>query len=122
MLKMWLFAAMNMLMVVFSPLVWYHHSIFLLLPLVLLLFHRSGAYWAAGMGLLLIIQAERLIEHMTGPVGVAVLFAHLALAVAAISIYLDGWRRDITTRRLANASLGASRLSRREHAGECRYD
>jgi hypothetical protein len=55
-----LFAIFTLLMVIASPLVWYHHMTFLLLPLALLLSQPRGWLPVSGLVLLLLLQAERL--------------------------------------------------------------
>ena len=64
-LRVWLFALLGSIMTVASPLVWYHHNMFLMLPLVILLVWpvvESWQFWA-GIVIYFLIQAERLIEE-----------------------------------------------------------
>ena len=50
------------LMVTFSPLLWYDHNVFLLLPYALLLFASPAAYWVLGLLALSLVQFERYFE------------------------------------------------------------
>lgn len=72
--RVWLFGLLLALMTVASPLVWYHHNVFLLLPALALLADGAGTadrdvplsgwmFWF-GVGLLLLIQSERLFEQV----------------------------------------------------------
>ncbi|MFB6174121.1 MAG: glycosyltransferase family 87 protein [Halobacteriales archaeon] len=76
--RTWLFMALVPPMVALSPLVWYHHSVFLVLPVAALVLARP----AAGIGVLLLLNAERAFEWFVAPVGVPVFAAHLFLVVA----------------------------------------
>ena len=75
----WLFALLLALMVFASPLVWYHHSTLLLLPLATLILHPSPRMFASGVVLLLLIQSERLFEHFVTRTAFPTLAAHILL-------------------------------------------
>jgi len=99
MARVWLFAILTVLMTMISPVVWFHHEIFLIIPLTLLLLDRFG--WA--LAIMILLQSERLIYN-TAVVsvgsstydvsaaialtdGVPTLLAQLALLVALVWIY-----------------------------------
>lgn len=82
----WFFAALLAVVIFFSPLLWFHHALFLTLPLVLLLNYNQKTFtW--GAGILLLFQVNRLFEglvfYMALPAmvgGVALIFVCLWLA------------------------------------------
>jgi len=59
-----LFALLTAVMTIASPLVWYHHNVFLMLSLVVLLAASpdQAGYFRAGAVAYLLIQSERLVE------------------------------------------------------------
>lgn len=62
-----LFALLSAVMTVASPLVWYHHNVFLVLPLMVLLaapVDHPGTF-RTGAGAYVLIQMERLVEEFT---------------------------------------------------------
>ena len=63
-LRVELFALLCILMTVASPLVWYHHSVFLILPLAVLAGQGAGWRLALGVALMLLIQSERAFEYL----------------------------------------------------------
>lgn len=99
MARLWLFAILTVLMTMVSPVVWFHHEIFLIIPLTLLLVDRFG--WA--LAIMLLLQSERLIynvtvsavglatENVTAAIaltdGVPTLLAQLALLATLVWIY-----------------------------------
>jgi len=84
--RLWLFNAFITMMVVFSPLVWYHHSVFLLLPIATLLLDRNILHRGLGVVVLLLIQSERVFEHYLVPFPWPILLAHILLVI--MSIYM----------------------------------
>lgn len=77
-----LFAAVLATMVVFSNLIWYHHGVFLLLPLLLLITHSGRIIPWVGLALLLLAQAQRLFEQVFAlQVGVPAAFSYCFIMV-----------------------------------------
>ncbi|MDY0018799.1 MAG: glycosyltransferase family 87 protein [Anaerolineae bacterium] len=91
-LRFWVFTTLVALMVFFSPLVWYHHSVFLLLPLAALLLHRSRVYGVVGLSLLSLIQLDRVFEHFVMRAGVPVLLAQGVLIGVLLGMSFAEWR------------------------------
>lgn len=60
--RVWLFNLVLVLMVTFSPLLWYHHTVFLLLPYAVLLFASPGPYRLMGLIALGLVQSQRSFE------------------------------------------------------------
>ena len=89
--RLWEFALLLTLMTIFSPLVWYHHSIFLIIPLLLLLLSPIRLYVVFGIGILFIIQFERLFEYLIVPFAMPILLSHFILLGLGIWIYLSGY-------------------------------
>src|SRR5262249_8295018 len=58
--RVWLFAILTVLMTMISPVVWFHHEIFLIIPLTLLLLDRFG--WA--LAIMMLLQSERLFYNI----------------------------------------------------------
>jgi alpha-1,2-mannosyltransferase len=82
--RRWLFGLFLIAMVVSSPLVWYHHSLFLLLPLVQLILSASRVYAGLGVALVFVLQMGRLFEYGWKPIALPVLFAQVSLLVIFI--------------------------------------
>jgi hypothetical protein len=78
------------LMTIFSPLVWYHHSVFLIIPLLLLLLNPNRLYAVFGIGILFTIQFERLFEYLIVDFALPILLSHFILLGLGIWIYLSG--------------------------------
>ncbi|MFQ5400850.1 MAG: glycosyltransferase family 87 protein [Anaerolineae bacterium] len=85
----WLFAAFLALMVAASPLVWYHHLLFLLLPLAGLVLHPSRVVAASGLGLTLLIQLERPFDAAVGMIALPVLLAQAAVLGASLTLCIS---------------------------------
>lgn len=81
--RLWFFVSFLMLAIVFSPLLWYHHSTFLLLPLLPLLARGRGSF-ALAIGLMLLIQSQRFFEEVVFPAAFPVVAAHLFIAAVAV--------------------------------------
>ena len=81
--RAWSFVAFVMLSVVFSPLVWYHHAVLLVLPLVMLFF-QGGVLCALGAASLLLIQFERPFETFVRVSPIPMLVGQLLLIVAIV--------------------------------------
>jgi alpha-1,2-mannosyltransferase len=89
-LDIWLFMALAIIAVVFSPLVWYHHSTFLLLPLMALLVSPRKAVFVLGLGLVFVLQGERLFEQFVTLTAYPVVISQLCLLAVVVIIYLNG--------------------------------
>lgn len=92
--RLWEFALLLTLMTIFSPLVWYHHSIFLIIPSLLLLLNPHRLYAVFGAGLLLIIQYERLFEYKVIDFALPIVMAHFILLGLGIWIYLSDYIQE----------------------------
>lgn len=84
-----LFALFLCLMVIFSPLLWYHHFVFLLLPLAMLLYHPSAVYATMGLAIIFLFQADRLFTGFFN----ATLLAQLLLLGAIWHLWREARRR-----------------------------
>ncbi len=98
-LRFWVFTTLVTLMVFFSPLVWYHHSVFLILPLAALLLHKSRVYSVIGLSVLSLIQLDRVFEHFVARAGVPVLLAQGVLIGVLLAVSFAEWRRLNDVRR-----------------------
>lgn len=85
---MWLFACFQILAVVFSPLVWYHHYVYLLFPLVLLLSESSILACVLGVTALTSIQIERYFESHVIWFPWPTLFGALMLLLSAYVLFI----------------------------------
>jgi len=109
--RLHLFSALIVATVVFSPLVWYHHSLLLLLPIATLLFHSVRSYVVAGVIVLFLIQANRAFEYSVMQAPVPVVIAHLVLLTASVLAYLQARLLEVRSAPptvKAAAALGAS--------------
>jgi hypothetical protein len=79
--RLLLFATLLTVIVVFSPLVWYHHSVFLALPIVLLLGAPDARTRWLALAALVLIQFDRVFEHVFTRHAWPVLLAHGILLV-----------------------------------------
>ena len=61
--RLWEFVLLLVIMTLFSPLVWYHHSLFLIVPLIILFLHPSRSYAVLSVMLVFVIQSQRLFEY-----------------------------------------------------------
>lgn len=86
--RMWLFACFQVLTVVFSPLVWYHHFTFLLFPLILFLRGPSSLVRGLGVISITLIQAERYFEAVSKEIPWPSLIALFVLLITAYVCYL----------------------------------
>jgi hypothetical protein len=100
-LQFWLFSALLTVVVIFSPLVWYHHSALLLLPIAALMFHPSRFYNAIAFGIVLLIQADRLFEHAVARIALPVLLAHILLVRLLVGVFFSEW---LQMRRMGTAA------------------
>ncbi len=83
----WLIGAVLVIMTMLSPLVWYHHTVFLFLPLCLALRYRLQS----GLAIIFLTQAERLLSYFTViVVGGAINVPQLALALTAGTSAVSG--------------------------------
>lgn len=105
-LRFQLLLSLLALMIVSSPLVWYHHSVFLLLPLAALLLEGSAANLCLVGSMVLLVQLDRAFEYVAARVALPVALAHLVLTGALIHSYLTQWwivsgrERASTSRRM----------------------
>jgi len=99
----WLFGLFLIAMVVSSPLVWYHHSVFLLLPLAQLVLSASRVYAELGVTLVFALQMERIFEYSWKPIALPVLFAHMAMLV----IFVWGlWKNQGQRTKIVKVGVG----------------
>jgi len=98
-LRFWLFCALVTAMTFFSPLVWYHHSVFLVLPLGALLCYNSKATQFLSVAILFLLQLNRLFEYGVVRAAIPVLLAHSVLICGIIIIFFREWRRLYHVRR-----------------------
>jgi hypothetical protein len=65
-LRVALYGLLLAVMTVASPLVWYHHNVFLILPLIVLLAQEEPPNWVfiAGIAVYFLLQSERLFEQI----------------------------------------------------------
>jgi hypothetical protein len=86
--RLWLFALFNVWMVLSSPLLWYHHNVLLVVPLLLLAANRIRVLgvpgeWAALM-VVLVLQVERLFEREVIGAPLPILAAHALLLLVML--------------------------------------
>jgi alpha-1,2-mannosyltransferase len=86
--RIWLFACFQILTVVFSPLLWYHHFTFLLFPLLLFLRGPSSAIRGLGVISITLIQAERYFEAVVRAIAWPSLVAILMMLIVAYACYM----------------------------------
>ncbi len=86
--RMWLFGTLVTFITISSPLVWYHHSIFLVIPLLFMV--RYQPHYLMGISLLTIglIQGNRLFELYVGRYAVLALLAHFILMGVIATTYI----------------------------------
>ena len=101
--RLWLFACFQIIMVLFSPLVWYHHFVFLLFPLVLLSSESSFAVRSIGVTSMTLIQAERYWEAMVRAIPWPCLVALLLMFATAYVCFI----RPPLTQKPVNLSINA---------------
>ncbi len=94
-LRLMLFYAFLCVMVIFSPLVWYHHFIFLVLPLVYLLIKGSRPVLLTALVLLVVIQSERVFENLVTRYPLPVNMAQIVLLGLVIWLYFSSWRQQV---------------------------
>lgn len=102
------FGLLLTLMTVTSPLVWYHHNVFLILPLTLLLTDDRRPWRVTGLALLLVLQAERLYERLAEPLSEIYAYAGLPVIVAQFVLLAAGgviYGRSLALARRADAHL-----------------
>ena len=91
--RIWLFALVLVLMVNFSPLLWYHHIAFLLLPYSLMLFASPPAYRVLGLLSLSLVQLERYFEFAVFDFPWPVVGANLILLTTVLIGFIGIQRR-----------------------------
>lgn len=97
--RAWLFGSFVMVMVIGSPLVWYHHSVFLLIPLAISLQYKSRSWLGLGLGVLLLIQVDRFFEFATLRYAAPVVVAHFLMIIALAVTYFQGHHSTSGTQR-----------------------
>ncbi len=80
--RLWWYSLYVLCMVIFSPLVWYHHSVYLLLPLAALFVRPT--FSRIGVVCLFLFQIERVFDWFIRPVALPVLFGHLILLLVML--------------------------------------
>jgi Glycosyltransferase family 87 len=88
-INIWVYAGIISALVIFSPLVWYHHTTLLLLPLTLLLASPVKTAAATGLGLMFLIQAERLFEQEVSLTAYPMVLAHILLLGMVSVMYVQ---------------------------------
>lgn len=88
-----LYGAFVTTMTLSSPLVWYHHSMFLLIPLLSLLSYNKPflVHWA--LIIVFAIQMNRVFEFVVERYALLVLLAHLCLIGLMIRIALENFKK-----------------------------
>jgi alpha-1,2-mannosyltransferase len=87
--KFWLFNIFIVLMVIFSPLVWYHHLVFFLLPIAaLLVINEHWIFRISGLFALSLIQIVRPFEHYIIRFPWPILMAQILLLVITLIMLL----------------------------------
>jgi 4-amino-4-deoxy-L-arabinose transferase-like glycosyltransferase len=93
--NLWGFSGLLVAMTVFSPLVWYHHLLFLILPLAILLLRSNRGYTIVGIILILVIQLERVFEYAVVDLALPDCLASLTLLGLVMWIHIaDWWKRS----------------------------
>ncbi len=87
-LSIWLYMAVIAATVFFSPLVWYHHSTLLLLPLSALILNPGRIGLGVGLGLVFLLQAERAFEQFETLTAYPIVVVHLVLIGMLVTLYL----------------------------------
>lgn len=95
--RLWYISLFVGVMVIGSPLVWYHHVTLLLVPLTALLYAPNPVAVAAGVGALLLFQGERLFEAMSGLSAVPALLAQLGIVLAMLWLWYRATQRIPST-------------------------
>jgi alpha-1,2-mannosyltransferase len=104
--RMWLFACFQILAVIFSPLVWYHHYVFLLFPLLLLLSDSSSLARVVGILVLTSFQVLRYFESIVVWFPWPALFGILMLLLSAYILFIRASRnRNLSESHPPNLSL-----------------
>jgi len=85
------FALLLLAMTLFSPLVWYHHSIFLIVPIVLLFLRSENYSSIISIVLVLLIQFERFFEDRIINFPLPVFLAHYLLLGVVLYMYFKDW-------------------------------
>lgn len=110
--RRWLFALLVSLMTISSPLVWYHHGVFILLPLVWLLVHPRPFYFTSGVVILLLIQGEYIYEMQLAAYSNVVFFNFSGLLVVCgqiamfVVLAIAYWKELQEARRHIKSGIG----------------
>ena len=87
-------------MVIFSPLVWYHHLVLLLLPLALLLVHSSRNLRVLGLIIMILIQFERFFNYYVQWFPLPVFVAYVLLFFVYILTFVKMLKSDNSQTRV----------------------
>jgi len=91
----WFFGLVISLMVMASPIVWYHHYTLLLFPILALVLHEHGHTQRLGLAALLLIQSERALTDIGLPAGLAVLAGQIIILLVLGIAYVGAcWPAD----------------------------
>ncbi len=85
------FVLLLLAMTLFSPLIWYHHSMFLIVPIILLLQRSDDHYSLISISLVLLIQLERFFEDKVINFPLPIFLAQYMLLGIMISMYFKDW-------------------------------
>jgi hypothetical protein len=89
MANLWTFTLLLLTMTLFSPLVWYHHAVFLIVPLVILILHPNPHYFVMSVVIIFIIQFERFFEYNVANFAYPILLAEFSLLGLGLWIYYN---------------------------------
>jgi hypothetical protein len=90
--RLLLFNLLLSLMVIASPIVWYHHSTFLLFPILVVILHQDPRVRWTGLVASLLIQSERVLEASGLPAGLAAFTGQAIILLVLILLYSrDRW-------------------------------
>ena len=90
--RLLLFNLLLGLMVIASPIVWYHHSTLLLFPILTIILDKRRCVRWLGLAAILLIQSERALEASALPAGLAALVGQVTIVLLLIILYgRDRW-------------------------------
>lgn len=84
--RLWIFGALVVLMTISSPLVWYHHSALLLIPLIFIMRAKSNVLMGIGLIAMALIQGTRFFELNVSRYAVPTLLAHFILISIMVTV------------------------------------
>jgi hypothetical protein len=95
-IRLWQFALVLIVMTIFSPLIWYHHSVFLIFPIILLGFCSKTLYGITSIIIIFAIQVERLFEYWIINVSAPVIISHYILLIFMMYLYFNFISKSFT--------------------------